>query len=258
MRLPATIEPMATGPAPPSNPRQLPLALAAAPRFGMEDFIVGTANAAAHDLVLAWPDWPGPVVLLIGPEGAGKSHLAAIWAAAAAATILPAGDLATIDPVALAARGGVAVEDAGPGLDEPALFHLLNAAREAGSPVLITARAEPVAWGLGLPDLVSRLRAATPVRLEEPDDALLEAVIGKLFADRQTMVDPQVVRFLARRIERSYGAAVRTVERIDREALAAKAAITRPLAARLIADAWSREPHLPGLEETEPDEHNPS
>ena len=241
----------------PDGPRQLPLDLALPARRGADDYVVGDANRAAHDLVCAWPDWPSPVVLLVGPEGAGKSHLAAIWAERAGARVVPAGRLADLDPVALAGAP-VVVEDLGPGLDETALFHLINAARQSGRPLLLTARKAPAAWAIALPDLASRLRAATPATLDEPDDALLEAVLAKLFADRQTTVDPQVPRFLARRIERSYRAANLLVDALDRAALAAKAPITKAFAARLIRADWAREPELPGLDGEAESDHNPS
>lgn len=245
----------------PDQSRQLPLAFAHPARTGPEDFVVGAANRAARELVLA-SDWPAPVVVLIGPEGAGKSHLVAMFAAATGATVIGAADLDGFDPGRIG--GGesgtgtgrpIVVEDLGPGLAERPLFHVLNAAREAGVRVLLTARTEPARWEVGLADLASRLRAATPVRVEEPDDRLLEAVLAKLFADRQTIVDPQVIAYLAVRIERSYAAAAAVVETLDREAMASKSPITRAVAARVVG-RHGREPELPGLDDeaAEPDD----
>lgn len=222
------------------------------------DFIVGEPNRAALDLILRWPDWPGRSVLLIGPTGSGKTHLVSIWAARAGARMVPAAALGHLDPLGLAAGGPIAVEDVGPGVDETALFHLVNAVRETGHDLLLTMQEEPGAWGLRLPDLLSRLRAASPVRLREADDGLLEALLAKLFADRQTTVDPQVIRWLARRMERSFAAATSLVDRLDREALAAKGPITRALAAGVVADLCPREPELPGLDPDVETDHNPS
>lgn len=176
-------------------PRQLPLALPVEPAHGADDYVVGEANRAAFDLVTA-ARWPSDVLLLVGPEGAGKTHLAAVFAATTGAVTLAAEDLAAVDPTALGA-GAIVVEDVGEGVDERALFHLLNAVRQAGGRLLLTARRPLSAWGLSLPDLVSRLRAATPVELGLPDDRLIEALLAKLFADRQTTVDPAVVGYLA-------------------------------------------------------------
>lgn len=222
------------------------------------DFVAGESNRAALDLIQRWPDWPGRAVVLLGPKGSGKSHLVAIWAGRSRAQVLSAQELVRIDPLRLAAAGPVAVEDVGPGVDEAALFHLLNAARETGRDLLLTTQSEPGAWGLHLPDLLSRLRAAAPVRLTEPDDELLEALLAKLFTDRQMMVDPLVIRWVARRMERSFEAAALLVERLDREALANKGPITRALAADVIADLCPREPELPGLDPDAKTDHNPS
>ncbi|MEJ1159198.1 hypothetical protein [Prosthecomicrobium sp. N25] len=245
-------------PAPRRPTSQLPLDLALPPRRGPEDYVVGEANRAAHDLLEAWPAWPSPVVLVTGPEGSGKSHLVAIWSERAGASVLAARDLGGADPLALAAAGPVVVEDLGPGLDETALFHLVNAVQAAGRQLLLTARTEPAAWGLRLPDLASRLRAATPARLQEPDDALLEALLAKLFADRQAAVDPQLLHGVAIRMERSYAAARDVVEAIDREALAAKAPIARGLAMRVVDRLHPREPELPGLDAEPAADDNPS
>lgn len=237
-------------------PRQLPLVLPVDAAHGRDDYVVSRANRAAFDLVTA-AQWPSDVVLLIGPEGAGKTHLAAVFAEATGARIVAADDLAGRDPLALAGEA-IVVEDAGEGTDARALFHLLNAVRQRGGRCLITARRGPAVWGAELPDLASRLRAATPIELGLPDDRLLEAVLGKLFADRQTTVDPAVVAYLARRMERSFTSAVHLVAALDREALAAKSPITRALAAGVLARGFGAEPELPGLDETASTENNPS
>lgn len=234
---------------PMAEPRQIPFDLPVAERRGREDWIVSDANRAATELADRWPDWPSDVVLVIGPAGSGKSHLARLFADASGAEIVAAADLPRRDPVALAASPALVVEDAGAGIDETALFHLLNAVRQSGGRLLVTAPAPLLAWGLALPDLVSRLRAATPVELAEPDDLLLEALLAKLFTDRQTVVDPGVIAFLGRRMERSFASARALVEALDREALAAKGPITRAVAARVLERGWGRQPQLPGLDE---------
>ncbi len=246
-------------------PRQLPLALPVEAAHGRDDYVVSEANRAAFELATA-PSWPSDVLLLVGPEGAGKTHLAAVFAEATGAVTVAAAALAGRDPLALVATGAVVVEDAGEpagegarrDADERALFHLLNAVRQSGGRCLITARRPLAAWEPSLADLASRLRAATPVALGLPDDRLVEALLAKLFADRQTTVDPAVVAYLARRMERSFAAAVRLVEALDREALAAKSAITRGLAAQVLARGFDREPQLPGLDEEAETEKTPS
>jgi chromosomal replication initiation ATPase DnaA len=214
--------------------RQLPLELGHPTGSSRDELIVTGANRQAVALIDRWPDWEAPVVVLAGPAGSGKSHLAAIWAGRAGATSVEAARigvfLESVQPSV-----PVLVDDADGGrLDEPGLFHLINTARGAGSHILLTARRFPAAWGVALPDLVSRLKAAPVVEILEPDDLLLAGVITKLFADRQVEVEPHVVQFLIRRIERSLSTAIGVVGRLDRAALEKQTRITRALAAETI------------------------
>ena len=215
-------------------PRQLALALNHAESFAREDFLAGPSNAAALSLIDRWPDWPDRVMALVGPEGSGKTHLASIWAAASGARVLSAKLLGRSDLPAALATGALVLEDLDPGgLDERALFHLLNLAREEGAYLLITARAAPVTFPVAIRDLGSRLRALPVVTLSAPDDALLRALIVKLAADRQLGVDETLVNYLTNRIERSFAAARAAVTRLDEEALRRQRPVTRALAAEL-------------------------
>jgi chromosomal replication initiation ATPase DnaA len=217
------------------GPRQLALALEHAESFARQDFLSAPSNAAGLTLVERWPDWPDQAVVLVGPEGAGKSHLAAIWAEVAGARFLSARALGSTTPPAALATGALVIEDIAAGeLDERAMFHLINLAREEEAHVLLTARSLPAGWPIGLRDLASRLRALPVVTLGAPDDQLLRAVLIKLFADRQLAVDEQLVSFLARRIERSVAAARATVALLDREAMRRQRALTRALAAEVL------------------------
>lgn len=221
-----------------AHPRQLAFALPHAESLSRDDFLEGTANAEALGLIDRWPDWPNRIMLLAGPEGAGKSHLAAIWAeeSGARSTMAHALTAATV-PGALA-TGAVVVEDLTPdGFDERAMFHLLNLAREDGAYVLITARIVPVAMEIVLRDLRSRLRAVPVVQLRAPDDHLFRALIVKFCADRQMSIDETVVNYLASRIERSFVAARRAVELLDSEALRLGRPVTRALAAELLRES---------------------
>ena len=214
----------------PSRPRQLPLDLGHSPGLTRDDLVVSQANAQAASLIDRWPEWPAPVVLLAGPAGSGKSHLAAIWREHAVAVQLGASDITA--HLGEIGTTPVLIDGADQGkLDQDGLFHLINTVRGAGSHLLLTARSFPAAWGVTLPDLASRLKAAATVEIEEPDDLLLAGVITKLFADRQVDVEPHVVQFLVRRIERSLSTAIHIVDRLDRAALEQKTRITRALAA---------------------------
>jgi chromosomal replication initiation ATPase DnaA len=225
---------------------QLALTLEHAERFGRDDFLEGPSNTAALTLIERWPDWPGRTVMLVGPEGAGKSHLAAIWSAVAGAKVAPASSLAEADVPELLASPLVLEDLAAGEFDERALFHLLNLARQEGVYVLLTARTPPVGWPVAVKDLASRLRALPVITLAPPDDALLRAVIVKLFADRQIGADESVVNYLVTRIERSFAAARAAVVTLDREALRLQRPITRALAADLFRD--SDQPDLFGGE----------
>jgi chromosomal replication initiation ATPase DnaA len=219
----------------------LPLSLPHRPSLGRADFLTGAANAAAVAFVDRWPDWPARPVLLHGPAGSGKTHLAEIWREASGAATLFAADLTEAAVMSLAGRPA-AVEDLQNGpLDEPALFHLLNLSTERGSALLLTSRLPAAALPVGLPDLASRLRAALPIELAAPDEELLRRVLVKLFADRQLIVDRAVVDFILARMERSLEAANLVVERLDREALAESRAITIRFAASALRPLFEGE-----------------
>jgi chromosomal replication initiation ATPase DnaA len=217
------------------HPRQLAFALAHAESLTRDNFLEGPANAAGLGLIEAWPEWPSRTMLLVGPEGSGKSHLAAIWAEAAGARSTTAHALTATNVPAALATGALVVEDLNPAdFDERALFHLLNLAREEQAHVLITARVPPAAFEIELRDLRSRLRALPVVSLQEPDDQLFRALVVKFCADRQLAVDESVVSYLATRIERSYAAVRQAVDLLDREGLRLGRPVTRALAAELL------------------------
>ncbi|MSO68631.1 MAG: chromosomal replication initiator DnaA, partial [Pseudolabrys sp.] len=202
------------------GPRQLVLALDHAVSFAREDFLRGPSNATALTLVERWPDWPDRIMTLTGPEGSGKSHLAAIWAGAAGARVLAAKLLAETDLPTALATGALVVEDLEQAsLDERALFHLINLAREERAFVLLTARTSPAGFPVTIRDLASRLRALPSVALAPPDDILLRSLIVKLAADRQLSVDEALVNYLANRIERSFAGVRAAVVRLDEEAM---------------------------------------
>ncbi|HEY2213146.1 MAG TPA: DnaA/Hda family protein [Bradyrhizobium sp.] len=220
------------------QPRQLAFALPHAESLTRDNFLEGPANAAGLALVERWPDWPNRIMLLVGPEASGKSHLAAIWAEEAGARSTSAHALTAAAVPGALATGALVVEDLkSSDLDERALFHLMNLAREDGAFVLITARVPPSTFEIELRDLRSRLRAVPTVSLLPPDDQLFRALIVKFCADRQLTVDEIVVSYLTTRIERSYAAVRQAVEFLDTEALRLGRPVTRALAAELLRNA---------------------
>ena len=223
--------------------RQLVLDLPARPALGRDAFFVTPANALALAQIDAWPDWPARRMAVVGPGGAGKTHLAHVWAARAGAVVMAAGALPGFDPGGVAGDAALVVEDVGR-LDEfgpsdaaraeEVLFHLCNRLAAGGS-LMVSGRAAPAFWPVRLPDLASRLQAAGVARLEAPDDALLAAVLVKLFADRQISVGPELIGYLLPRMDRSFAAAEALVADLDRAALARKRPITPRLAGEVLA-----------------------
>ncbi|MCA0423990.1 MAG: hypothetical protein LCH61_11820 [Proteobacteria bacterium] len=217
-------------------PAQLPLDLALDPSFAREDFLVGPSNETAVDLIDLWPDWPERLIVLAGPEGSGKTHLAHVWAKTSGALIVPAIRLADRAPAELAGPPALVLEDCdSTPLDEARLFHLINLVREAGHSLLLTARRQPDLWGLTTRDLVSRLRLAPLGTIAAPDDQLLRALMVKHCLDRQLVVDTSVIEFLLPRIERSFAGVQHIVAALDRETLARGRRISRPVAAEVVA-----------------------
>jgi chromosomal replication initiation ATPase DnaA len=215
--------------------RQLAFDLPAQEAYCRADFFSSPANSDALAAIDRWRDWPSGRLLLIGPEGAGKTHLIHLWAEAAGAQIIAARDLAGADLPALATTS-VAVEDAdqigGNPAAETALFHLHNML--SGQGLLISAATPPRDWGLVLPDLLSRMQALGIATLLPPDDALLSAVLVKMFADRQITVPPNLIPYLVLRMDRSIAAARALVAALDATALALGRPITRALAAEVL------------------------
>jgi chromosomal replication initiation ATPase DnaA len=213
---------------------QLPFDYPHAPSFSEADFIEGDGNRLAFAHIHAFPDWPGPLTLIIGPPKSGKTHLAGIWAHRSGAETPPA------DAVeALASAGGTGpllLEDVDrAGYDETALFHLLNQSMRDQRPILMTARESVANWPFQTDDLKSRARLAASFTLALSDDIQLAQMFVKLFADRQVAVDPKVIGFLVARMERSPEEAVVLADLLDRMALSRATAITRGLAAEALA-----------------------
>jgi chromosomal replication initiation ATPase DnaA len=221
----------------PAAPRQLALALDHVENLTRDDFLVGPPNESALAMIDRWPDWPSRVIALVGPAGSGKSHLASIWAEQSGARFLSARALPETHLPAALATGALVLEDvADNDLDERAVFHLLNLVRQDEAWLLLTARTPPTQWRIALADLASRLRAVPALTLSPPDDALLRAVIVKLFADRQLAVDESLVGYLVSRIERSFAAARAMVALLDQEALVRKRPVNRALATEVLRD----------------------
>ncbi len=211
---------------------QLALPLDQKPAYGREDFLTADCNREALAWIEAWPGWPGPLAVLAGPEGSGKTHLVHIWRRRSGAEIV---DVRNFDLDSIAdAPVAVAVEDIDGAPDDVRLLHALNRVTEAGGQVLATTRSAPGFWRGRLPDLVSRLRAAPTIEIGRPDDDLLTSVLLKLFRDRQIEPPGETIAYLLRHMERSLEAARETVGKADRLALAERRPVTIPLLRRVL------------------------
>jgi chromosomal replication initiation ATPase DnaA len=227
-------------PGPPAEPApapvQLVLDLPHLVSFGLEDFLISQSNAQAAALVDSWPGWPHSAAAICGPSSAGKSHLAQAWRTRSSAAILSGDELDDASVGLLERTGALIVEDIDRGIaDERVLFHVFNVARERGLHVLVTSRPAPGDLDITLPDLRSRLRALPLAVIDPPDDALLQAVLVKLFADRQLAVDPQVISYMALHTERSMASARRMVAAADALALSKQRKVTKAIAAEALA-----------------------
>lgn len=216
---------------------QLTFDLVHRPALGAEDFMVSDANRNALDIIDRWPDWPLWAVVVAGPRGSGKSHLAHVWRYRSEADVVDARALDSDVLHRFRHAKALVVENLERGAsDEQMLFHLLNTAREEKLSMLLTTQVEPGDLNVAFPDLRSRLRALPLMRIEPPDEDLLRGVLLKHFSDRQLTVDPQVVDHLATHMERSFEAAASIVAEIDRRSLADRRRVTRTLATSVMQD----------------------
>ncbi len=214
-----------------SRNRQLAFTFPHRPALGREDFLVNACNSEAIRWIDAWPDWPSPALIVYGPTGCGKTHLAQVWRHRTQASRLTTEDIDSTPPHDLLEAQRTCIIDGIVGdARETALLHLYNTAAELGGHILIAAREPPARWNIDLPDLSSRFTAAPAAEITAPDDELLEAVFTKVFRDMGIEIDSAVIRYLLARIERSFEAVVTMARTLDRAALSQQSRITIPLA----------------------------
>ncbi|MGB1077630.1 MAG: HdaA/DnaA family protein [Bdellovibrionales bacterium] len=221
-----------------SNISQIPLDLGHREAFGREDFLVAPSNAEAVAWIDRWPDWQSHILVLYGPSASGKSHLSAVWAQKTGASFWTAEDI--ISEKTLSDKQSLVIDRAdlliGDIEAETKLFHLYNMAKEQQSSLLMTMAVPPSQLSFCIPDLSSRLRSSQAIGIETPDDALLSAVIVKLFSDRQITISPEVLKYILPRMDRSFDAAKRLVEDADKLALSQKKPISIPIMRQVLGN----------------------
>jgi chromosomal replication initiation ATPase DnaA len=206
--------------------RQLRLSLERQDPPTLDAFVRGPSNADAVAAVEAWPAWPGGCLAIVGPAGAGKSHLGQAWARTQDALVA---DPAAPDLEAAAGRP-VLLEDADRGVSTEGLFHLINLAGREGGGLLLTARTLPASWPAALPDLRSRLNALPVAEIGPPDDTVLEGVLRRFFRDHNIRPPEAVYPYLLARMSRSIPDAEEIVRRLNE----AGDAVTRVLARQIL------------------------
>lgn len=204
-------------------------------KINREDLLVHDSIDQAIRLMDAWPSWPSSVIILVGPSGSGKSFLAKIWSNKSGSRRIYS-SAKGLEPTQMDGQPMI-LEDADRiDFDDTQLFHIINSIAQHDSSLLITARTFPIAWSINLPDLCSRLKAATVVKVGLPNDDCLEKIIVKMFSDRQIFVDRRIVAYIVQRMERSLVYAEALVNRMDYLAFSRGIRITRSLVAEVLEE----------------------
>lgn len=218
------------------NSEQLILDLLHREALGREDFLVTSSNSAAVALIDQWPNWPSHAAIILGDEGCGKTHLVEVWRRRNNAALVTADELGASEIPALLQSGALAIEELqSEKLNERALFHALNLAKQESKFLLLTTRLAPAFLPLVIPDLASRLKSLPTIQILPPDDALLRGVLVKLFADRQISVEEGLINYIVIRMPRSLGMARKLVTDIDLLAMTEKTEVNKRLVARVLA-----------------------
>lgn len=213
--------------------------------YGRESFCEGRSNAQARMAINRWRSWGNGALMLVGPKGCGKSHLASLWLDMYGGQTLP------VAKVPLGLTGNVVVENLEAGMDEEGLFHLMNRAMGGEAKILMTSRLLPRKLPVNLGDLRSRLIACEMAQVDEPDDEVLGCILRKLFKDRAIRANDRVVNYLIHHMQRSSAAALAIVEALNARSLAEGRAVKVPLAKEVL-ESLQEEPGLLAFMEERP------
>ena len=221
-----------------------------------EDFMVSECNAEAFAMVETWPNWLASGLVIYGPRGCGKSHLAHLFAARVQqalqtpirVSILNAEQIKMRQVARIAADNQcLVVENLTAKIDAEALFHLFNLLNEPTRCILWTSETAPSRLHLPLKDLQSRLNMLPSVEISAPDDIMLQTLIVKLFADRQIIISPEILNYIMQNTERSFAYVRDLVEEIDALSLAYQSAVNHQIVNRamdILRQKNDKEPDL--------------
>ncbi len=226
------------------TPKQLLLNWPVSEKFAQSNFLPAVSNEKAVKWIDSWPNWQRGeeqfhCLIIYGPDGCGKTHLAHVWQKISKAKIIAGEDLGKSDFIS-GDNLVFVVEDVDSFVNnsttQEALLHLLNWTREQGGYILLTARKRPKKWPINLADLSSRLLASEASKISLPDDDLLKDIMIKQFSDRQITLSKDVIKYLIARTERSFDAIRNLVKDIDNLSMSEKKKITIPVVKRVLED----------------------
>jgi chromosomal replication initiation ATPase DnaA len=214
---------------------QLAFDMSTNPVYRWENFYISSSNSEAITWIYQWPHWHNRCLLLCGPAFSGKTHIAHLWQSKSKATFCELNQIPFEQLGSYVTDMSVLIlEDIDRGYEEVKLLHLYNLIQEHQGYLLMTACKPVTQWNISLLDLDSRLKAIPAVRIQQPDDDLLKALMVKRFSDSQLNVPEKVVNYLAKNMERSYESVEVLCSSLDRQSLQKKRGLTLPFAREIL------------------------